>query len=278
MAERRNGFLSIVGIGPGAEGQMTGAARAAIAAAELVVGYRSYLDLLGPLLEGKERFAGRMTEELDRARVAVERARDGARVALVGSGDAGVYGLAGLALELLREAGWRRGRSPDVELLPGVTALLSCAARVGAPLGHDFCAISLSDLLTPWPVIARRIEAAASADFAIAFYNPASARRREPLAKAREILLAHRPPATPVAVVTDAFRDGERIVVTDLAGLAQAEVGMTSTVLVGAASTFAWEGFLVTPRGYAAKYEWDGSVRPGERPGAALRGEGRTKR
>jgi precorrin-3B C17-methyltransferase len=272
------GQLSIVGIGPGAPDQMTGAARAAIAAAGLVVGYRSYLDLLGPLLDGKERFAGQMTEEIDRARAAVERARAGARVALVGSGDAGVYGLAGLALELLREAGWRRGDAPDVEILPGVTALLSCAARVGAPLGHDFCAISLSDLLTPWPVIERRVEAAASADFAIAFYNPASTRRRAPLAKAREILLRHRLPGTPVAVVTDAFREGERVVITDLAGLGDAEVGMTSTVLVGAASTFAWEGFLVTPRGYAAKYEWDGSARPGEKPGAPLRGEGETKR
>ena len=162
-----------------------------------------YLDLLGPLLDGKEQFAGRMTEEIDRARAAVERARAGARVALVGSGDAGVYGLAGLALELLREAGWRRGDSPDVEIVPGVTALLSCAARVGAPLGHDFCAISLSDLLTPWPVIERRVEAAASADFAIAFYNPASARRREPLAKAREILLRHR-------ASRDAGRRGDR--------------------------------------------------------------------
>jgi precorrin-3B C17-methyltransferase len=271
MDERRP-HLSIVGIGPGAPGQMTGAARAAIAAAELVVGYRSYLDLLGPLLEGKERFAGRMTEEIERARVAVDRARAGARVALVGSGDAGVYGLAGLALELLREAGWRRGDAPEVEIVPGVTALLSCAARAGAPLGHDFCAISLSDLLTPWPVIERRVEAAASADFAIAFYNPASARRREPLAKAREILLRHRPPATPVAVVTDAFREGERVELTDLGGLGDAVVGMTSTVIVGASSTFAWEGFLVTPRGYGAKYDWDGAARPGEQPGAPLRG------
>lgn len=267
----RRGRLAIIGIGPGAADQMTGAARAAIASSELVVGYRSYLELLGPLLDGKERFAGKMTQEIERARAAVDGARGGAKVALVGSGDAGVFGLAGLALELLREAGWRRGDAPDVELVPGVTALLSCAARVGAPLGHDFCAISLSDLLTPWPVIERRVEAAAAADFAIAFYNPASARRREPLAKALAILLRHRPPATPVAVVTDAFRDGERVVLTDLAGLAGVEVGMTSTVLVGAASTFAWEGFLVTPRGYAAKYGWDGAPRPGEKPGAPLR-------
>jgi precorrin-3B C17-methyltransferase len=272
--QRAHGHLALVGIGPGAPDQLTGAARAAIVASELIVGYRSYLDLLGPLLEGKERFAGRMTEEIERARTAVDRARAGARVALVGSGDAGVYGLAGLALELLREAGWRRGDTPSVEIVPGVTALLSCAARVGAPLGHDFCAISLSDLLTPWAVIERRVEAAAAADFAIAFYNPASARRREPLRRAREILLRHRLPATPVAVVTDSFRDGERVLVTDLEGLGAAEVGMTSTVLVGSSATFAWEGFLVTPRGYAAKYGWDGEPRPGERPGAPLRSPG----
>jgi precorrin-3B C17-methyltransferase len=273
----RHALLSIVGIGPGSASQMTGAARAAIEGSSLVVGYAPYLELLGPLLDGKERFAGRMTEEIDRARHAVERARGGARVALVGSGDAGVYGLAGLALELLREAGWRRGDSPDVEILPGVTALLSCAARIGAPFGHDFCAISLSDLLTPLAVIERRVEAAASADFAIAFYNPASRRRREPLTRAIGILRRHRPSSTPVAIVTDAFREDERVILTDLGRLADAEVGMTSTVIVGNGATWAWEGFLVTPRGYGEKYDWSGAPREGQRPGAPLRpGKGTT--
>jgi len=270
------GSLSIVGIGPGALEQMTGAARAALEGAEVVVGYGPYLDLVAPLLAGKERVEGRMTEEIARARAAVERARAGARVALVGSGDAGVYGLASLALELLREAGWRRGEPPDVEVLPGVTALLACAARVGAPLGHDFCAISLSDLLTPWPVIARRLEAAASADFVVALYNPASTRRRAPLAGAREILLRHRAPATPAAAVTSAYREGERIAVTDLDRLLDAEVGMSTTVIVGSSSTFAFDGLLVTPRGYALKYAWDGAPRPGERPGAPLCGGDRS--
>lgn len=267
-----DGSLSIVGLGPGALDQMTGAARASLERAEVVVGYGPYLELVAPLLAGKERVDGRMTEEIGRARVAVERARAGARVALVGSGDAGVYGLASLALELLREAGWRRGEPPDVEVLPGVTALLSCAARVGAPLGHDFCAISLSDLLTPWPVIARRIEAAAGADFVVVLYNPASTRRRAPLAGAREILLRHRLPATPVAAVTSAYRENERVAVTDLERLLDAEVGMSTTVIVGSSSTFAFEGLLVTPRGYASKYDWDGAPRPGERPAAPLGG------
>ncbi|HZZ85912.1 MAG TPA: precorrin-3B C(17)-methyltransferase [Anaeromyxobacteraceae bacterium] len=250
------GKLCVVGIGPGAADQLTLAAREALAAAEVVVGYRTYLALLGPLVEGKELIAGHMTGELDRARAAVERARGGARVALVSSGDAGIYGMASLALEVLREAGWRRGAAPEVTVVPGVTALSAAASLAGAPLGHDFCAVSLSDLLTPWPVIARRLEAAAAADFVLALYNPASARRRRPLAEAREILLRHRPGATPVAVVSDAYREGGRCVLTDLEHLLEQEIGMTTTLLVGSSTTYAFEGLLVTPRGYGDKYCW----------------------
>lgn len=262
------GTLAVVGIGPGAPEQLTPAARDAIAAADVVVGYATYLDLLGPLIAGKERVAGRMTAEIARAREAVERARRGARVALVSSGDPGIYGMASLALEVLREVGWRRGDSPRVVVLPGVTALSAAASLAGAPLGHDFCAVSLSDLLTPWPVIARRLEAAAAADFVVALYNPASMRRRRALGEAREILLRHRPGTTPVAVVTDAYRAGARCTVTDLDRLLDEEVGMTSTVLVGSTQSYAFEGLLVTPRGYVDKYRWDGTPRPEERPGA----------
>jgi precorrin-3B C17-methyltransferase len=262
------GTLALVGIGPGSADQMTPAARQAIAGAELVVGYGPYLDLLGPLLDGKELLAGRMTGEIERARAAIERARAGARVALISSGDAGIYGMAGLALELLREMGWRRGQSPQVTVVPGITALSAAASLAGAPIGHDFCAISLSDLLTPWEVIARRLEAAAVADFVLALYNPASRRRREPLARARELLLRHRPGPTPVAVVTDAYREGATCALTDLDRLLDAEVGMTSTVLVGASSTYAFEGLLVTPRGYGGKYDWRGERRSGPAAGA----------
>jgi precorrin-3B C17-methyltransferase len=250
------GKLSVVGIGPGAADQLTVAAREAIASAEVVVGYRTYLALLGPLLEGKELVAGHMTGELERAREAVERARRGARVALVSSGDAGIYGMASLALEVLREVGWRRGASPEVAVVPGVTALSAAASLAGAPLGHDFCAISLSDLLTPWEVIARRLEAAAAADFVVALYNPASTRRRRPLAEAREILLRHRPGRTPVAVVSDAYREGARCALTDLDRLLEEEIGMTTTLLVGSSQSYVFEDLLITPRGYGARYGW----------------------
>lgn len=260
------GTLSVVGIGPGRPEHLTPAAREAIAGAEVLVGYRTYLELLGPLTLRKELVAGRMTQEIGRAREAIAHARAGRRVALISSGDAGIYGMASLALELLREAGWRRGDAPRLEIVPGVTALSACAALAGAPLGHDFCAVSLSDLLTPWPVVARRLEAAAAADFVIGLYNPASMRRQRPLADAVGILRRHRPDATPVAVVASAFRDGERVVLTDLAHLLEQEIDMGTTVIVGASSTFAFEGYLVTPRGYAGKYglAGDDTGDPGE--------------
>jgi precorrin-3B C17-methyltransferase len=264
------GTLAVVGIGPGAPAQMTAAAREAIGSAEVVVGYGTYLQLLGPLLAGKEVVAGCMTAEIARAREAVERARRGARVALVSSGDAGIYGMAALALEVLREVGWRRGESPDVTVVPGVTAMSAAASLAGAPLGHDFCAISLSDLLTPWSVIARRLEAAAAADFVIALYNPASTRRRRPLAEARAVLLRHRPATTPVAVVTGAYRAAARCALTDLDRLLDEEIGMTTTVVVGSTQSYAFEGFLVTPRGYGDKYDLGGTARAGERPWASI--------
>jgi precorrin-3B C17-methyltransferase len=211
-----------------------------------------------------------MTAEIARAREAVERARRGARVALVSSGDAGIYGMAALALEVLREVGWRRGESPDVTVVPGVTAMSAAASLAGAPLGHDFCAISLSDLLTPWSVIARRLEAAAAADFVIALYNPASTRRRRPLAEARTVLLRHRPATTPVAVVTGAYRAAARCALTDLDRLLDEEIGMTTTVVVGSTQSYAFEGFLVTPRGYGDKYDLGGTARAGERPWASI--------
>src|SRR3954463_11971291 len=161
MAEGR-GTLSIVGIGPGAAEHTTPAALQAIEEAELVVGYTTYIRLVRDLIAGKEVVKTGMTEEIGRARAAVERARAGARVVIISSGDAGVYGMAGLVFQVLQEIGWRRGESPELRLVPGITALSACASLVGAPLGHDFCAISLSDLLTPWSVIDKRIDAAAS--------------------------------------------------------------------------------------------------------------------
>lgn len=264
------GILYVVGIGPGAEAHATPAALKAIAESQLVVGYTTYIKLVRHLLEGKEIVKTGMTEEIGRARAAIERARDGATVSLISSGDAGVYGMAGLVFQVLKEMGWKRGDSPELRLIPGMTALNSCASLVGAPLVHDFCSISLSDLLTPWLVIARRIEAAASADFVIGLYNPASGRRTRQIVDAQTIIRRYRDASTPVALVKSAYRDMEQVVLTDLANFLDYEIGMLTTVLVGSSNTFMFEGYMVTPRGYTNKYSFDGAVLPGQRPGFSL--------
>jgi len=269
MAEAM-GVLYVVGIGPGAQEHATPAALAAIADAEMVVGYRTYIGLVEHLLTGKEVIQTGMTEEIGRARAAVERARGGMKVALISSGDAGVYGMAGLVFEVLRDIGWSRGTSPELRIVPGVTALNSCASLVGAPLVHDYCAISLSDLLTPWAVIARRIEAAAAADFVIGLYNPASGRRTRQIVDAQAIIRGHRAGDTPVALIKSAYRDLEKVVLTDVDHFLEYEIGMLTTVLVGSSNTFLFEGYMVTPRGYTNKYTWDGAVLPGQRPGRSL--------
>lgn len=273
MAETK-GTLSIVGIGPGAKDHMTPAALVAICAADLVVGYSTYIKLVKELLVGKEIVKTGMTEEIGRARAAVERARDGGKVAIISSGDAGVYGMCGLVFEVLKEMGWKRGDSPELHIIPGMTALNSCASLVGAPLGHDFCAISLSDLLTPWAVIERRIEAAAAADFAIGLYNPASGRRTRQIVLAQQIIRKYREGTTPVGLVKSAYRDLEDVILTDLDTFLEYEIGMLTTVLVGSTNTFLFEGYMITPRGYTNKYTWAGDVLAGQKPGHSLRGAG----
>jgi precorrin-3B C17-methyltransferase len=264
------GTLSIVGIGPGAAEHTTPAALAAIKDADLIVGYTTYVRLVRDLIAGKEVVKTGMTEEIGRARAAVERARDGAKVAIISSGDAGVYGMAGLVFQVLQEIGWKRGDSPELRLIPGMTALNSTGSLVGAPLGHDFCAISLSDLLTPWPVITRRIEAAASADFVIGLYNPASGRRTRQIVEAQEIIRRHRAGTTPVALVKSAYRKLQQVELSDLDHFLEFEIGMLTTVLVGSTNTFVYEGYMITPRGYTNKYTWEGETLPGQTPGRSL--------
>lgn len=264
------GILYVVGIGPGAQDHATPAALKAIAESQLVVGYSTYIKLVRHLLEGKEIIKTGMTEEIGRARAAIERARDGATASLISSGDAGVYGMAGLVFQVLKEMGWKRGDSPELRLIPGMTALNSCASLVGAPLVHDSCSISLSDLLTPWSVIERRIEAAASADFVIGLYNPASGRRTRQIVDAQAIIRRHREGSTPVALVKSAYRDMEQVILTDLDNFLDYEIGMLTTVIIGSSNTFMFEGYMVTPRGYTNKYSFDGAVLPGQRPGFSL--------
>jgi cobalt-precorrin 5A hydrolase/precorrin-3B C17-methyltransferase len=254
---RARGRLSVIGIGPGEASLRTPGAEAAIAGATDVVGYRLYLDLLGPALAGKTRHESPLGAEEERVRVALDLAARGRDVALVSSGDAGVYGLAALVFELIERDGNASWRRLDVRVCPGLSALLAAAARAGAPLGHDFCAISLSDLLTPWPDIERRLEAAAAGDFVVALYNPASARRRDAIVRAREILAASRDPATPVVVARNIGRDDETVKIETLGGAWTDRVDMLTIVLIGSSMTrlvdVAGSIRVYTPRGYAAK-------------------------
>ena len=264
------GLLSIVGIGPGSAAHTSPAALEAITSADVVVGYITYIKLVRHLTEGKEIIRTGMTEEIGRARAAIERARGGAKVAIISSGDAGVYGMAGLVFQVLQEMKWTRGDSPELRLIPGMTALNSCASLVGAPLGHDFCAISLSDLLTPWAVIAKRLEAASAADFVIALYNPASGRRTRQIVEAHEIISRYREGDTPVGLVKSGYRSTQSVVLSDLDHFLEYEIGMLTTVLIGSSNTFAFEGYMATPRGYTNKYTWDGKARPGQKPARSL--------
>ncbi len=266
-----SGKITLVGIGPGNKEHMTQAARDAIAQADTVIGYGTYIRLVEDLLDGKEVIKKSMTEELDRAVEALARARAGRRVALISSGDAGVYGMAGPTFEVLFQSGWTPTSGIAVEIVPGASALNACAALVGAPLTHDFCAISLSDLLTPWPVIARRLAAAATADFVIALYNPKSGRRTGQIVEAQRLLLLSRRPDTPVAIVKSAYRKKQRIEFTTLEQMAECDIGMLSTVLIGNSNTYLRDGLMVTPRGYAEKYDMAGGVaKVGERAGRSF--------
>ena len=236
----------VVGLGPGDPQFLTAQAQSALTQAEVLCGYTVYLDLIRPYFPEKEFYSTGMTRELDRCRWALETARAGRKVALVCSGDAGVYGMASPLLELAEEF-------PDVpvEVVPGLTAALSGGAVLGAPLAHDFCVISLSDRLTPWAVIEKRLAAAAMGDFCIALYNPASKGRPDYLARAVRILLEQgKAPDTVCGLVRNIGREGQSRTLMTLAGLETAPVDMFTTVYIGNAATRALRGRMVTPRGY----------------------------
>ncbi len=258
-AGRQRGHVTLVGLGPGDALLRTPEASRAIAAASDIVGYGYYLDLAGPLMHGKQRHDFRLGEEVERCRAALDLAGEGRCVALLCSGDPGIYAMASLVYELLDLEDAAPWRSVQVDVVPGVSALQVASARAGAPFGHDFCAISLSDLLTPREIIMRRVKAAAEGDFAIAFYNPVSMRRREQLAQTRAILLEHRPGDTPVMIGRLLGREGESMTHTTLDELEVDDVDMMSVVLVGSSTTrriaHLGQPTVYTPRGYAKRRE-----------------------
>ena len=254
---RPRGRLAVVGLGPGDADWRTPEVEREVRRATDLVGYRLYLDLLGPLADGRTAHAYELGEEEARVRHALDLAAEGRRVALVCSGDPGIYAMASLLFELLereQRADWNR---IEIAVAPGLSALQAAAARIGAPLGHDFCAISLSDLMTPWPVIERRLEAAGAGDFVVALYNPVSGRRRHQLTRAAEILGEHRPADTPVVLARNLGRPGEAVTVIDLAALTPDSVDMLTIILIGSSETrrvTTGQGLWVyTPRGYGAR-------------------------
>lgn len=239
------GTLYVVGLGPGDAAYLTEAAKTALARAEVLCGYTLYVELIRPLFPEKEIYTTAMTGEIERCRHALSLAQSGRDTAMVCSGDAGVYGMAAPVLEL----------KPDypgvtVEIVPGVTAALSGAALLGAPLGHDFCVISLSDRLTDWSVIERRLECAAAGDFAICLYNPASHHRRDYLRRACDILLRVKTPDTICGMVRNIGREGQSVRVLRLSELRDTDADMFTTVFVGSSQTRRIGERVVTPRGY----------------------------
>ena len=251
------GSLVVIGLGPGDLTLLPARAREALAEADVVVGYRGYLDLIVPLTVGKMIVGAELGEEVARATRAIDLAQAGAHVALVSSGDAGVYGMAGLVYEVLGARGWTPDDLP-VTVVPGISAVQAAASLLGAPLMHDVATISLSDLLTPRDVILRRLEGAAAADFVLALYNPASRRRTSLIVEARAILLRSRPAATPVGLVSDAYRLGQHVAVTTVGAMLDHRIDMRTIVIVGNSSTRVIGTRMVTPRGYAGRYDLSG--------------------
>lgn len=245
---RNKGILQIVGIGPGDTSLMSLKAQEAIKKAELVIGYKTYLQCIRDLIRGKDVFSTAMTREKERAGFAIREAKKGKNVCLISSGDAGVFGMAGLVFEILTKDD---SKKIAIEVVPGIMALNSCASLVGAPLMNDFALISLSDLLTDRKLILRRLKAAIQGDFVIVFYNPKSRKRTQLIKEAWKILMQRMPAATPVGIVRNGFRHGQQVTLTTLKDMLKAAViDMRTTIIIGNSRTYCYNGRIITPRGY----------------------------
>lgn len=236
--------LYVIGIGPGGREHMTYKAVETIKKCDIIVGYTPYIEYLGDLVEGKEIYSTGMKGEIERCKLAIEKAKE-KDTAIISTGDAGLYGMAGPILELSEDV--------DVEIIPGITAAFSAASELGSPIMHDYVSISLSDLLTPWEIIERRIEKAAEGDFVIAIYNPRSKGRKDHLEKAVNIILKHKTKDTPVGIVKDSGRPNTKITITTLGQIDYEKVDMLSVVIIGNTNTYIKDGLIITPRGYDIK-------------------------
>ena len=243
------GKISVVGIGPGNPDDMTYRARRTIDEATTVVGYKRYVELIAELVDGKKVLDTGMTQEIDRCRAAIKEAAEGETVVVISSGDAGIYGMAGLVLELLVKMD--EAERPEFGgVIPGVSAMSAAAGLLGAPIMHDFVVISLSDLLTPWEIIQERAELAAKGDFVTALYNPRSNKRVGQINAVQETFLRHRAPETPVGIVTGASRANEEVQISTLADFTKEDINMFSLVIIGNSKTRTVGDWMITPRGY----------------------------
>lgn len=245
----KTGKIYVVGIGPGKKADMTFRAYEAMEKSDIIIGYKTYMDLIKEYYPGKEMKNSQMTKEVDRCIDVLKLAKEGKNVALISSGDAGIYGMAGIMLEIA-------DGEVEVEIIPGVTATNAAAAIVGAPVMHDYVTISLSNLLTDWELIKKRLELAAQGDFVVSIYNPKSRGRVTQIEEAREIMLKYKPKTTPVAIVRNAGREDEEHVVTTLDEMLNHEINMLTIVIIGNANTFIKDGKMITPRGYSNKYKY----------------------
>lgn len=242
------GEITVVGIGPGSLEEMTPKARQAIESAQIIVGYNTYIHLVEDIIQGKKVIGTAMMQEIDRCQMAVDEALAGKKVAVVSSGDAGVYGMAGLILELVHKLD--KSEQPKVRIIAGISAVNAAAALLGAPLMHDFAVISLSDLLTPWELIKKRAKLAAEGDFVVALYNPKSKKRVKNIEEIREIMLAYKAPSTPVGIVHSVSREEESAVISTLEDFTKEEINMFSLVIIGNSQTYVKDNHMITPRGY----------------------------
>ena len=245
----KNGKIYVVGIGPGKKADMTFKAYEAMEKSDVIVGYKTYTDLVKEYYPDKEIVSSSMMKEVDRCTDVLKMAKDGKNVALISSGDAGVYGMAGIMLEIADD-------KIEVEVIPGVTATNAAAAITGAPVMHDYVTISLSNLLTDWELIKKRLELAAQGDFVVSIYNPKSRGRITQIEEAQKIMLKYKPKMTPVAIVRNARRENEEYVVTTLEEMTKHEIDMLTIVIIGNSNTYVKNGKIITPRGYSKKYEY----------------------
>ncbi|MFQ5456010.1 MAG: precorrin-3B C(17)-methyltransferase [Nitrospirota bacterium] len=244
------GMIYLIGFGPGDIAHITPSAQIAIMESEIIIGYKTYIRLLNDLIKNKEIISSGMKREIERARTGVRLAEEGRTLSIISSGDPGIYGMASPLLEVLKEEGWSRGSSFDVKIIPGIPALSSAASLLGSPIVNDFASVSLSDLLTPWDTITRRIRAAAEGDFVIVIYNPKSIKRVWQISDVQKIILEYRDGNTPVGIVNNAYRMDQEVILTQLNDMLNFDIGMQSLIIIGSSETFVFEGFMITPRGY----------------------------